>query len=145
MVVNLHGHRVTGRETIDGDDRDIMTNLGDSLSQGTQHPSVIMPWNNLRLKSDIVRIIGQWLADEGFGATRQSLLEEAGIKLREREDSVSELRKPRTYILEGNWPEIDKLCSKPILKNQKAFLYAIYKQQFLEHIEHREFQKVRLG
>ena len=90
MVVNLHGHRVTGRETIDGDDRDIMTNLGDSLSQGTQHPSVIMPWNNLRLKSDIVRIISQWLADEGFGATRQSLLEEAGICLLYTSDAADE-------------------------------------------------------
>lgn len=111
------------------------TNVGDTVN------SVIMPWNSARIKEDIVRIISQWLYDEGFGAARQALLEEAGIKLREREDTMAEHRKLRNYLLEGNWSEVDKMCSKPLLKDHKAFLYAIYKQQYLEHIEHREFQK----
>ena len=46
--------------------------------------------------------------------------------------------------LDGDWSEVDRICTKPLVKNHKAFLYAIYKQQFLEHVEHRELQKVRL-
>ena len=35
---------------------------------------------------------------------------------------------------------MDKLCPK-VIKNHKGFLYAAYKQQYLEYIEHREIQK----
>ncbi|PWZ01158.1 WD40 repeat-like protein [Testicularia cyperi] len=93
------------------------------------------------IRNDILRMIDQWLADEGFGATRQLLMDEAGVKRREREEAGMDARKLRGCILEGDWPEADKLLSKPLVKNHKAFLYAVYKQQFLEHIEHREFQK----
>ena len=77
------------------------TNQSDTVN------SVIMPWNSPRIKDDIVRIISQWLSDEGFGAARQALLEEAGIKVRERDDALAEHRKLRNYLLEGNWPEVD--------------------------------------
>ncbi|WFD04701.1 hypothetical protein MVES1_000024 [Malassezia vespertilionis] len=103
--------------------------------------SVIMEWGSARMKEDMVRIISQWLADEGFGATRLALLEEAGVKLRELDDTMAEHRKLCNYLLEGNWTEVDKLCTKPFLKDHKALLYAVYKQQYLEHIEHREYQK----
>ncbi|SPC61807.1 related to TAF5 - subunit of TFIID and SAGA complexes [Ustilago sp. UG-2017b] len=93
------------------------------------------------VRNDIIRMIDQWLADQGFGATRQLLMEEAGIKRQEREEVGLDARKLRGHILEGDWPEVDKLLQKPLVKNHKAFLYAVYKQQFLEHIEHREFQK----
>ncbi|KAJ1020471.1 hypothetical protein NDA13_005788 [Ustilago tritici] len=93
------------------------------------------------VRNDIIRMIDQWLADQGFGATRQLLMEEAGIKRQEREEAGLDARKLRGHILEGDWPEVDKLLQKPLVKNHKAFLYAVYKQQFLEHIEHREFQK----
>lgn len=43
---------------------------------------------------------------------------------------------------DGEWAEVDKICSKPLFKNQKSFLFAVYKQQYLEYIEHREMQKV---
>jgi len=45
--------------------------------------------------------------------------------------------------VDGAWAEVEKLIGKLGLKNHKdkAFLYAVYKQQFLEHIENGEFQK----
>lgn len=43
--------------------------------------------------------------------------------------------------LEGEWQEVDRLCSRPLLKNHPAFLYSAYKQQYLEYIEHQETQK----
>lgn len=42
---------------------------------------------------------------------------------------------------EGSWSDVDKLVGKPFIKHHKALLYAIYRQQFLEFIEHRELQK----
>lgn len=44
-------------------------------------------------------------------------------------------------LQDGDWPEVDRICTKPIVKNQKAFLYSVYKQQYLEYIEHHEIQK----
>lgn len=44
--------------------------------------------------------------------------------------------------IDGDWAEVDRLCTKALLKNHKSFLYAAYKQQYLEYIEHHEVQKV---
>lgn len=71
---------------------------GPNISSGL-NKTVIMPWESAHIKENIVHIISQWLADEGFGAARQALLEEAGLKLREREDEKNEKRKLRTYLL----------------------------------------------
>ncbi|KAJ9474753.1 WD_REPEATS_REGION domain-containing protein [Pseudozyma hubeiensis] len=109
-------------------------------SLASSRTAILRP-DDAHVRNDIIRMIDQWLADEGFGATRQLLMEEAGIKRREREEAGLDARKLRGHILEGDWPEVDKLLQKPLVKNHKAFLYAVYKQQFLEHIEHREFQK----
>lgn len=123
-----------------------MTNIGSSVladptASESLTNSVIMPWASASIKNDIVRIIAQWLADEGFGATRQALLEEASLKVRGHDDEINERHKLRTFLLEGNWTEVEKLYSKPFLKSHKPFLYAIFRQQFLEFIENREFQK----
>ncbi|KAI8840284.1 WD40-repeat-containing domain protein [Chytridium lagenaria] len=86
-------------------------------------------------------MIGQYLGDEGYLASKMTLLDEAVLKTHERDDRQSDIRRIKKAIVEGDWPEVDKLCSKPIMKNQKAFLYAMYKQQFLEYVEHHEVQK----
>ncbi|KAJ3106459.1 hypothetical protein HDU97_006245 [Phlyctochytrium planicorne] len=90
---------------------------------------------------DIIRMISQYLGDEGFLSTKITLLDEVILKAHERDEKQSDIRRIKKAILDGDWPEADKLCSKPIMKNQKAFLYAMYKQQFMEYIEHHEFQK----
>ncbi|KAJ3086995.1 hypothetical protein HK102_012019 [Quaeritorhiza haematococci] len=94
-----------------------------------------------RIKEDIIRVITQYLNDEGYHASKLTLLDEANVKSREREEQAIEIKRMRKAILEGDWPEVDKLCSKPLVKNQKSFLYAVYKQQYLEYIEHHEIQK----
>lgn len=134
-LMDAHARRMSSMTSIGS------TVLADPHTSESLTHSVIMPWGSESIKNDIVRIITQWLADEGFGATRQALLEEAGLKDREHDDEVSERHKLRTFLLEGNWPEVEKLSSKPFLKSHKAFLYAIFRQQFLEFIENREFQK----
>ncbi|KAI8614000.1 WD40-repeat-containing domain protein [Chytriomyces sp. MP71] len=93
------------------------------------------------IKQDIIRMIAQYLGDEGFNAAKMTLLDESNVKSTEREEHGMDVKRIKKCILEGDWPEIDRICSKPIVKNQKAFLYAMYKQQFLEYIEHHEIQK----
>lgn len=39
---------------------------------------------------------------------------------------------------------MEKLLSKPLVRSANAFRYAVYKQIFLELVDGREFQKVRL-
>eukprot|EP00171_Calliarthron_tuberculosum_P012152 IDg12152t1 len=41
-------------------------------------------------------------------------------------------------ILDGDWPEVDKLLSKATFKNMNEFRYAVYRQQFLELIDSQE-------
>ena len=61
-------------------------------------------------------------------------------KKRKEEKKIREKKKERKE--EGSWQEVEKMVSKLGLKNQKNFLYAIYKQQYLEFIESGEPQKV---
>ncbi|KAJ3343084.1 hypothetical protein HDU83_005830 [Entophlyctis luteolus] len=115
---------------------------------------------------DIIRMIAQYLGDEGFSSAKVTLLDEANVKSTEREDQALDVKRIKKAILgkclfqfaslsrlnaypaifrfsiaDGDWPEVDRILVKPIIKNQKAFLFAIYKQQYLEYIEHQELQK----
>jgi hypothetical protein len=38
---------------------------------------------------------------------------------------------------------VEKLLTKNMFKNQKAFMYAVYKQQYLELLEKQEYQRVQ--
>ncbi|KAL3899107.1 MAG: hypothetical protein SGCHY_002285 [Lobulomycetales sp.] len=93
-------------------------------------------------RQDLVRIIAQYLGDESYVATQAVLLDEENVRVRERLDRLAEVRRVKKAILEGDWPEVDRICgSMQLVRNQKPFLYAVYKQQYLEYIEHREVQK----
>ncbi|KAJ1909258.1 hypothetical protein H4219_006429 [Mycoemilia scoparia] len=43
--------------------------------------------------------------------------------------------------MDGEWNEVDRICSKQIFKAKKGLLYHVYKQQYLELIEDGEIQK----
>lgn len=103
-------------------------------------------FSNPNLRSDLILLISQWLQDEGFGATRLMLLDEANVKNREREELKADHKKLRKALIEGDFVEIDKLLSSKtglnkLVKHEKSFRYSVYKQQYLELIEQREFQK----
>ncbi|KAI9334612.1 WD40-repeat-containing domain protein [Obelidium mucronatum] len=96
------------------------------------------------IKQDIIRMIAQYLTDEGYHASKTTLLDESNVKANERQDLSLDSKRIKRAILEGDWPEVDRIFAasgKGIVKNQKAFLYAVYKQQFLEYIDHHEIQK----
>ncbi|KAJ2959604.1 hypothetical protein NQZ79_g4942 [Umbelopsis isabellina] len=94
-----------------------------------------------KIKEDIIRLILQYLSDEGYYASRAIVHDEANVKWKEREERGVEAKRLKQAILDGDWAEVEKLSSKPIVKNHRSFLYSLYKQQYLEYIEHREIQK----
>jgi len=97
-----------------------------------------------RMKEDIVRIVIQYLQDEGYTASMMTLQDEANVKAGEHEARRRQMRRMKKLIMEGDWQEVEKLSSKSIskeYKHEKGFLYAVYKQQFLELIERQESQK----
>ncbi|ORZ20359.1 WD40-repeat-containing domain protein [Absidia repens] len=111
------------------------------------HTSFIRPTedifnaNDPGLKDDILAIIMQYLSDEGYNASQSVLYDEANVKWKEREERTIEVKRLRKAILDGDWQEAEKLCTKPLVKHHRSFLYSVYKQQYLEYIDRREIQK----
>lgn len=96
VVVDRQDRRVASHITFsDGE----LQGAGDKTAPAQLTNSVRMPWGSSSIREDIVRIIAQWLSDEGFGSTRQALLEEAGMKLREHDDEQNDRKKLRTSLL----------------------------------------------
>lgn len=93
------------------------------------------------IREDVLRMVAQYLQDEGFVASYVTVLDEAKLRAQELLSRRAQLKKMRALILAGDWAEVDKLLSKPLFRAQKPFIYAVYKQQFLELIERQEFQK----
>ncbi|PWN44463.1 WD40 repeat-like protein [Ceraceosorus guamensis] len=116
---------------------------GDGRARETSSASrsAVLDWSDSKLRDDTLKLIEQFLADEGFGATKQMLAEEWSGQVRAREEQSADARMLRKGILEGAWDEVEKLLSKPLVRSINAFRYACYKQIFLELIDGREFQK----
>lgn len=138
-------------QIIDGHELDQSTLSRQSLATSNQnkgyHSSYVRPTEDIfdldspKIKEDIVRMILQFLSDEGYYSSRAVVQDEANVKWKEREERGIEAKRLKQAILDGDWPEVEKLSTKPIVKNHRSFLYSLYKQQYLEYIEHREIQK----
>ncbi|SCV71988.1 BQ2448_4682 [Microbotryum intermedium] len=101
-----------------------------------------LPKDDPKIKEDILRLIEQYLCEEGYMATKLVLHDEANLKAKEDGERQVQTRNLKRAILEGDWAEVDQLVSKgPLVRTQNALLYSLYRQQFLEHIEYRELQK----
>jgi COMPASS component SWD3 len=103
-------------------------------------PESLLSGSDPQIQKDILRIIAQYLGDHGYNASKMMILDEMNLKTFEKKEQVLEIKRMKNAIMEGEWAEVDKLCSRPLLKNSKSFLYAVYKQQYLEYIEHHEIQ-----
>ncbi|KAI9206639.1 WD40-repeat-containing domain protein [Polychytrium aggregatum] len=106
-----------------------------------QPDEAILNPSESHIKEDIIRMIVQYLGDEGYNMSKLTILDEANVKWHERNEKSMEIRRLKKSILDGDWLEVEKLMIKPLVKNHKAFMYSIYKQQYLEYIEHHETQK----
>ena len=94
-----------------------------------------------RIKEDILRMIVQYLQGEGYSASVLTLQDEANVKTKERLNKMALFKRLRKAILDGEWPEVEKLCTRAAFRSYKSLLYAIYKQQYLELIDKQESQK----
>ncbi|KYR00548.1 hypothetical protein DLAC_02562 [Tieghemostelium lacteum] len=94
-----------------------------------------------QIKEDIIRMIIQYLQDEGYTASLLTIQDEANVKFSEHVYKISQMKKMKKVILEGDWNEVEKLCTKNTFKNHQSFLYAVYKQAYLELLEKQEYQK----
>ncbi|KAJ3269101.1 hypothetical protein HDV01_001874 [Terramyces sp. JEL0728] len=111
------------------------------LNNITQPSQELFNAQDGRIKQDILRLIIQYLQDEGYYACTMTIMDEANLKQAERLEQQSEIKRMKKAILDGDWAEVDKLCARPFMRNHKSFLYAAYEQQFLEYIDHHEIQK----
>ncbi|KAJ3119167.1 hypothetical protein HK100_000435 [Physocladia obscura] len=156
-----------------------ITKLAAELSHVGMHTRLIKSTDEVfnahdpNIKQDIIRIIAQYLGDEGYHSAKVTLLDEANVKSSEREEQAMDIKRIKKSVLgsfiqsphltkrkikvesgkycrqylkcvtkrNGDWPEVDRLLLKPLIKNQKSFLWALYKQQYLEYIEYQELQK----
>ncbi|GJQ11439.1 hypothetical protein GpartN1_g3230.t1 [Galdieria partita] len=94
-----------------------------------------------RLKEDIIRLIVQYLQEEDYLYSAAALQDEANVKHKDVLAQQAHLQRVKTAIVEGDWAEVEKLCSQATFKNLKSFLYEVYKQQYLELVDRQEYQK----
>ena len=93
------------------------------------------------IKRDIACLILQYLQDEGYTTSFLTMQDETKIKLAEKQTQRSYFKRMRKAVLDGDWVEVDKLCGKTTFQQQKSFLYAAYREQFIELIDAQEYQK----
>eukprot|EP00026_Physarum_polycephalum_P006258 Phypoly_transcript_06300.p1 GENE.Phypoly_transcript_06300~~Phypoly_transcript_06300.p1 ORF type:complete len:572 (+),score=66.81 Phypoly_transcript_06300:79-1794(+) len=94
-----------------------------------------------QIKEDIIRMIIQHLQDEGYMGSVMTLQDESNVRQTEQITKINHMKKMKKSILEGDWAEVEKLCTKQTFKTQQSFLYAVYKQAYLELLERQEYQK----
>jgi hypothetical protein len=102
---------------------------------------VIINTEDSHIQKDILSLICQYLSDSGYTASTLTILDESNLKQFERLQDQADIKRMKKVIMDGDWAEVDRLCSRPFMKNLKSFLYAAYEQQYLEYIEHHEIQK----
>lgn len=98
-----------------------------------------------QIKQEILQLILQYLSDEGFAASVTTVQDEANVRRLEAARLRPAARRLRRAVLEGDWPEVEKQCSRAISgeAEQKAFLYSAYRLQYLELLDEGEHHKAR--
>ncbi|ETV99943.1 hypothetical protein H310_07963 [Aphanomyces invadans] len=101
------------------------------------------------IKEDILRLIVQYLQNEGYTSASATILDEANVKLMEKHQEREMVRKISKSIKEGDWDLVAKMIHKNSnLRKVKfhtqqglGFLYAVCKEEYLELIDRQEYQK----
>ncbi|KAJ2741110.1 hypothetical protein GGI20_005410 [Coemansia sp. BCRC 34301] len=106
-----------------------------------ENESLLFDENNPRIRRDIIRIIAQYLDSQGFTSTKVTLYDEANVKQQRENNYISDVVRLRAAVLDGEWGEVDRICTSAYLKDKKHILYNVYKQQYLELIDDNEAQK----
>eukprot|EP01094_Clydonella_sp_ATCC50884_P029339 TRINITY_DN9159_c0_g1_i2.p1 TRINITY_DN9159_c0_g1~~TRINITY_DN9159_c0_g1_i2.p1 ORF type:complete len:598 (+),score=111.99 TRINITY_DN9159_c0_g1_i2:64-1857(+) len=113
---------------------------GQSVSVGSYRFMPLIDEHDPRIKDDILRMVVQYLTEEGFHGAARTLEDEARVRLAAKVKERSLIHRMKNAILEGDWKEVASLSKKELFKNRRAFLYAVYKQQYMELLDAKEYQ-----
>lgn len=94
-----------------------------------------------QIKLDILRMIAQYLHNERYFTSEMVIQDEANMKTAEQQNRRVQSKRLRKAILEGDWELAASLTKNFPRQHHKRYLYAIYKQEYLELIERQEYQK----
>ncbi|OQR91077.1 hypothetical protein THRCLA_22491 [Thraustotheca clavata] len=112
-------------------------------------PEATFDENSPDIKDDILRLIVQYLQNEGYSSASATILDETNVKLMEKNQEREAIRKISKGIKEGDWDLVAKMIHKNTsfrkikIHSQQGlgFLYAVCKQEYLELIDRQEYQK----
>lgn len=99
--------------------------------------------NDSTIKSEIIQVIVQYLQDEGYVTSSLIVQDEANLKVKNTSNKRSQLRRIRRAVMNGDWIEVENILGQKGtgFRHQSQFLYAVYKQQYLEFIDSQNYQK----
>jgi COMPASS component SWD3 len=95
------------------------------------------------VKNEIIQIIVQYLQDEGYLGSSVVIQDEANVMIKNIANKRSQLRRIKRALLSGEWAEVENILAQKatLFRHQNQFLYAVYKQQYLELIDSQQSQK----
>lgn len=115
--------------------------LTDRLLRSAVLDNSLFDPNDPTVKHDIVQTVIQYLQDEGYAGSAMVVQDEANVKAKNIAAKRSQLRRMKRAIIDGDWPEVERLLSRTTFRNMMAFKYTVYRQQYLELVEAQETQK----
>ncbi|TMW58948.1 hypothetical protein Poli38472_007093 [Pythium oligandrum] len=109
----------------------------------TVPPEATFDEGNDQIRRDLLRMIVQYLQNEGLSMSSATIQDEANVKLLEKQQDKDALRRMTKAIQDGDWDLVAKLINKHLKRfhSQQGFLYAVCKQEYLELIDRQENQK----
>ncbi len=107
---------------------------GGVLSRMNEFDESIFDKNDAVLKAELVRIVVQYLEQEGFVASALTLADESSLKKAEAAHAVEHRAEMRRALLDGDWNAVKQLCVAEPFKHYRAFLYEVHKQSPDAHV-----------
>ncbi|CAM9473591.1 unnamed protein product, partial [Hapterophycus canaliculatus] len=105
-------------------------------------PSGTLDASDPQIRQDVLAMIVQYLRSEKLFMAAVVIQDEANMKTAEQQARRAQGSRLRKATLEGDWKVVFSLITKNLSRlHQKRFLYAVYRQEYLELIERQEYQK----
>eukprot|EP00903_Cladosiphon_okamuranus_P005849 g5788.t2 len=105
-------------------------------------PTGTLDASDPQIKQDVLTMIVQYLRSEKLFMAAVVIQDEANMKTAEQQARRAQGSRLRKATLEGDWNVVISLITKNLSRlHHKRFLYAVYRQEYLELIERQEYQK----
>ncbi|CAM9546523.1 unnamed protein product [Choristocarpus tenellus] len=105
-------------------------------------PTATLDPSDPQIKQDLLSLIVQYLRDQKLFMSAVVIQDEANLKTAEQQARRAQGKRLRKSTLEGDWALAATLITKNVhRRHHKHYLYALYRQEYLELIEQQEYQK----